>query len=24
LFETGVLWTNFDLWKYEGTGEYPY
>jgi hypothetical protein len=24
IFETGVLWTNFDLWKLKGTGEYPY
>jgi hypothetical protein len=24
LFETGVFWTNFDSWKMEGTGEYPY
>jgi hypothetical protein len=24
LFETGVLWTNFDLWKLEGAGELPY
>ena len=24
LFETGVLWTNFDSWQMEGTGEFPY
>ena len=24
LFETGVLWPHFDLWKLEATGEYPY